>query len=101
MDMSKVSVDIFGESYLIRGDAEERYIKEVGCLVDQRMSELKSKSPHLEMKRLAVLTAINLADELLQERIIQEEEGAGQGSARRTSELISLLDEALVGSSPL
>ena len=99
--MSHVPVDIFGESYVIRGEAEESYIKEVGRLVDQRMCELKSKSPHLEIKRLAVLTAINIADELLQERIIQEEENTEQESARRASELISLLDEGLTASSPL
>ena len=99
--MIRVPVDILGEDYVIRGEAEEGYIKEVGRLVDQRMCELKSKSPHLEIKRLAVLTAINLADELLQERIIQEEENTDQESARRTSELISLLDEGLTGSSPV
>lgn len=99
--MTNVSVDILGENYLIRGEAEENYIKKVGRLVTQRMSELKSKSPKLEIKRLAVLTAINLADELLQERSIQEEEDTDRESARRTSELISLLDEGLTASSPL
>ncbi len=98
--MNHSTVNILEKQYVIRGDADSKYINEVACLVDQRMRELEEKSPHLGQNRLAVLVAINLADELLQERLTQEEENTEYETARRTSELISLLDEGLIADSP-
>ena len=87
---------------MIRGEAKPSYINEVGRLVDQRMRDLGTKSPHLDPNRLAVLTAVNLADELLQERTLQEEEeNTEYETARRTAELIHLLDEGLTANSVL
>ena len=66
------------------------------------MRDLRANSPHLDSKKLAVLTAINLADELMQEREnLNHEEDKDVSLARRTTELISLLDEGLIACSPL
>ena len=98
----RTSVEILGERYTIRGEAEPGYIAEVGLMVDERMRELQAGSPHLSRSRLAVLAAINIADELLQERMSHEEQDDSVAEmARRANQLITLLDEGLIGDSPL
>ena len=55
----KVTVDIFDEEYVIKGSEESEYIQALAEKVDQKMREVYRKCPHL-----AILTCINLADEL-------------------------------------
>lgn len=95
-DLNRATVSILGESYTIRGEAEPGYIAEVAELVDARMRELRAASPQIPKARLAVLAAINLADELLQARRGKE----AFEVERRTKQLISLLDEGLIGDTP-
>ena len=64
-DVRRVEVVIYGASYAIRGESlDEEYVRRVASRVDQRMRELARRSPQLDVTRLAVLTALNLADEL-------------------------------------
>ena len=92
--VQRAQVNILGERYIIRGDAQPDYIAEVADLVDSRMRALRdAASAPMSKTRLAVLAAVNLADELLQTR-------GGSGNEeleRRTRQLITLLDEGLIG----
>jgi len=99
---SRVAVDILDETYTIRGDADPGYIAEVARLVDHRLRDLRTTHRNIPKTRLAVLVAINLADELLQ--LKAAEQGGEQYDAiasdeleRRTLQLITLLDEGLTG----
>ncbi|MDH5654392.1 MAG: cell division protein ZapA [Spirochaetia bacterium] len=99
-ELSKVSVDIMGDTYTIKGQANPGYIADVARIVDAKMRELsRSGSSHSKVK-LAVITAVNLADELLQ--IKQDpsrihSNGDDDGLSYRAEQLISLLDEGLIG----
>ncbi|NLM21564.1 MAG: cell division protein ZapA [Peptococcaceae bacterium] len=63
-DAQKVSVQIFGELYVIKGHRSEEHITKVAKEVDRRMKEVASKFPRLAVHQVATLVAINLADEL-------------------------------------
>ncbi|NLW44797.1 MAG: cell division protein ZapA [Syntrophomonadaceae bacterium] len=63
-EIAKVAVEIFGEKYVIKGPEDPDYIQLLADRVDQKMHELSIKCPNLSVSKLAVLTAINLADEL-------------------------------------
>jgi cell division protein ZapA len=95
---NRVTVHILGEDYSIRGNADAGYIAEVAQLVDSKMRALKSTHRNLTKTRLAVLTAINLADEILQERSLPVERPDGEPDEieRRAKQLITLLDEGLI-----
>jgi cell division protein ZapA len=60
----KVSVQIFGELHVIRGKGTEEHIKSLAALVDSRMREVAQKFPRLAAHQVAILVALNLADEL-------------------------------------
>jgi cell division protein ZapA len=60
----KVGVKIYGEEYVVKGSATREYIENIALQVDQRMVQLARRNPNLSLSRIAVLTALNLADEL-------------------------------------
>ena len=63
-EIAKVTVEILGGKYVIKGPEDTDYIQLLADRVDQKMQELSIKCPNLGVSKLAILTAINLADEL-------------------------------------
>lgn len=64
-----VQVDIFGSQYTIRkGSEDPEYILRVAAYVDQKMREINERLPVASVSKVAVLTSLNLADELFKER---------------------------------
>lgn len=65
-DKTRVTVTIFGTQYKLMGQATKSsmYLQMVAAQVDEQMRKIASNAPHLDMPRIAVLTAVNLADEL-------------------------------------
>lgn len=59
-----VRVRIAGEEHSIKGSASEAYIKELADTVDAKIKHVQKVHPNLTRHRMAVLAAINLADEL-------------------------------------
>lgn len=90
----KVTARIMGEDYTIRGRTSEEHILLIARFVDEKMLQIAEAYPKLGTSRIAVLAAINLADELLKvreqyeqlTRLLEEEwsqrHGAG-GAAER------------------
>lgn len=61
-----IEIEIFDQKYRIRvkGEEDEQYI---GCLtsfIDQKMREVAVKSKSVDTVKIAVLAALNIADEL-------------------------------------
>ena len=64
MEKKKVTVRIGGKEYtLLSGDPEE-HVRRVGVYVDRRMEEI-DVATKLPTNMVAVLTALNMGDELL------------------------------------
>lgn len=64
MDKNKISIKILGEEhYLITTDSPE-YVEKVAKMVDDRMSTILKSNSALSHRRIAVLVALNLADDL-------------------------------------
>jgi cell division protein ZapA len=61
----KVTVEIFGENYALKGDVKEERIIEVAQLLDNRMRQTARGNPRLSTAKIAVLTALNIVDEYL------------------------------------
>jgi cell division protein ZapA len=74
MTVSKngIKVEIFGTEYRIKGDANGDYIKQVAGLVDERMRQIAEASMTGAVAKIAILAAVNIADELLKERLARE-----------------------------
>lgn len=61
--VSRVKVQILNDEYIIRGNADTRHIEKVAQFVDLQMKEIALKDPTLSPKKIAVLAAVNVADE--------------------------------------
>lgn len=63
-----VKVVIFGQDYLVRGDVDEAYVASLAAHVDGKMREIAAKLADPSPSRVAVMTALNICDELFKIR---------------------------------
>ena len=68
--LSDVRVQVFGSEYRIASDTDPEHIREVASYIDQKMREIASALVLRNRSTVAILTAVNLADELFK---IEEE----------------------------
>lgn len=64
--ITKFIVNIYGSNYTIKGDIDQEYIKKLADYVDNNMREIADQTKMASTQRLAVLTALYIADELFQ-----------------------------------
>ena len=88
-----VRVEILGQRYAIRSSLDEHYVQELAAYVADKMRVASDTTPNTDILRLAILTALNLADEVFRCR---------DGARRRTAEvteraaaLEQMVDDAL------
>ncbi|NLO20625.1 MAG: cell division protein ZapA [Syntrophomonadaceae bacterium] len=62
--VNRVTVEIYNEEYVVKGEENSDYIQMLAAYVDRRMKMVKQRNSNLSNQRVAVLTALNLADEL-------------------------------------
>jgi cell division protein ZapA len=65
-------IEIFGAVYPVRGDKDPEYLQELATLVDERMRDIARQVQTVDTGKIAVLTALNFADELVQCRQRQD-----------------------------
>ena len=68
MSKVKTTVRIGGKEYTMSGNDSEEYIHRVAIYVDRKMSQIEESNNNLSTTMLAVLTCLNIADELLKLR---------------------------------
>ncbi len=88
-----VHVEIFGQSYAIRAGAEPGYVEQLAAYVDGKMKEIGRSGAAVDSLRVAVLAALNVADELFQERA--QARSGGEGAQARARALAEQLEQAL------
>ena len=67
MQKIRTTVRIAGKEYTIASTDSEAYVNRVASWVDRRMSELAAAT-RLPVTQLAVLTAVNAADDMMKSR---------------------------------
>jgi cell division protein ZapA len=87
------TIEILGREYKIRGAADPAYIAEVASYVDAKLREVQQGGIAPSPDRVAIIAAMNIADELFQLRRASTEEFSS--IERRTQSLIRMLDESL------
>jgi cell division protein ZapA len=91
---SVITVEIAGQRYPIRSSLDERYVTELAAYVDQKMRAASDAAPASDMLGLAVLVALNIADEFFRERDREAPAPDGQFHERAVR-LERIVDEAL------
>jgi len=68
-----IKVSIYGKEYDVRGNQDEEYIRMLAEYVDSIMNKIAIKTGSISQERVAILTALNIADEMHKERRLFEE----------------------------
>jgi cell division protein ZapA len=90
---SVVTVEIAGQRYPIRSSLDERYVAELAAYVDQKMRAASVAAPASDTLGLAVLVALNIADEYFRAR--QQSSSASGDLNERAMRLERLVDDAI------
>lgn len=76
-----IEIEIYRQKYRIKvkGEEDEKYISHLTSYVDQKMREVAVKSKSVDSLKIAVLAALNIADEffLSQKKLDQLDEVIG------------------------
>jgi cell division protein ZapA len=97
-----IRVHIFGEEYPVKGEFENdaeaeifrKHVLEVARYVDKRMHEVSERSANRSPKNIAVLAALNIADELM--KLKEENEAQISSFCQKADDLADLIDERLL-----
>ena len=95
MPATTTSVEIFGSVYQVRGRDDTGYLQSLADLVDRKMREVAQHASTADTARIAILAALNLADELF--RIQSRQEGERVEIREKVAELTEELTRALGG----
>ena len=91
-----IPVEIHGQRYPIRSGLDPEYVARLAAYVDEKMRAASESTPTGDSLRLAVLAALNIADELFR---CKDVNNARTGEiAERAGELERLLDRVLMAS---
>ena len=90
-DKGGVTVEIFGQEYKIKGDADPDHMAEIARYVDDKMREVAQGPPVGSLAKIGILAALNIADELFSERAEKQKMQDGIESA--TSRMRRKLEE--------
>lgn len=94
-----ISVEIHGRIYQIRGQEDPQYIQNLAKIVHEKMVEVEKSTHTVDSFRVAVLAALNLADEYCKMKAKLEDNVAHLEKER--DHLGKLIDQALQGDYPV
>ena len=61
-------IEIYDQTYQIRGEVDVEHTRSLAAYVDKKMREIADASKTVDSLKVAVMAALNIADELFQER---------------------------------
>jgi len=96
----RANVDIYGQRLGLRTEGDGARLQELARFVDLRMQEVAERSSSVDTVKIAILTALNIADELFEERETDQDNRHKQ-LERKAQKLVTRLEEVMnIGNNP-
>lgn len=76
---SQLQVEIFGQTYTVKAGGDAAYVRKLAAFVDEEMKDVSRASGAVDSLKVAVLAALNLADECF--RLKDEAQGTQAASS--------------------
>ncbi|MBL7686238.1 MAG: cell division protein ZapA [Deltaproteobacteria bacterium] len=86
-------VSILNQKFVIKSDAEERYIQKVSDYVNKKMYDITTASKSISSLRVAILVALNIADDLFKMKDKQKQ--SVQLGEKKIRELLAQIETQL------
>ncbi len=88
-----MKIDIYDQSYNVQAAENEQYVADLAAYVDAKMRELAEATRTVDSLKVAVLAAVNIADELF---TLRERQRQIEGPLRkRVEKCVALVERAL------
>jgi cell division protein ZapA len=81
-----VHVEIFGQTYTVRAGTDAGYVEKLAAYVDSQMIDVSRNAGAVDSVRIAVLAALNIADECFQ---LRAQEGDAERRAQAKAEVLA------------
>ena len=88
-----VTVEILGQRYPVRSSLDPGYVSDLATYVDEKMRSAADKIPAADSLKVAVLAALNIADEYF--RCRDADQSATDDVRTRAMEIEQVVDQAL------
>ena len=92
-DPQRIRVVIYDQEYFMRGDLNQEYIQKLADYLDAKMRTIAERTRTVDTLRVAMLAALNVADEYHQLKAHYEE--AAKQMDHKVGEYTNALDEIL------
>jgi cell division protein ZapA len=89
-----ITIEIYGENYNVRGEGDPAYLGELARFVDARMRDVASQLSTADPMKIAILAALNIADDLYRAR--KRQQSATELWMEKTEELSEKISRSLV-----
>ena len=86
-------VEIFGQTYNVRGEGDPNYLTELARFVDARMREVAAEVATVDPMKIAILAALNIADEFSRYR--KEHDGSKGTWIEKAEEISERLNKVI------
>jgi len=93
-DSNLTEVEIYGQTYKIRGAGGKEYIQQLADYVDKKMKEISNITDTVDSLKVAILASINITDEYLKTK--KELERAERVISEKIAKLIQELDKLTI-----
>ena len=90
---STVKIEIYDQSYNVNADGNEEYLKELAAYVDGKMRSIAESTRMVDSLKVAVLAALNIADETFTLRQRQQE--LDGPLRKRVEKCVAMVEKAL------
>ena len=88
-----MKIEIYDQVYNVNADQNEEYLKEIAAYVDTKMRDVATATRTVDSVKVAVLAALNIADELFALRERQQE--VDGPLRKRVEKCVALVEKAL------
>src|SRR4029434_3272799 len=88
-----IKVEIYDQAYTVRSDGDPEYLRQLAEYVDERMREISSGTLTVDSRKVAILAALYIADELHQLQKMHDQ--ADEQLATRSAECSEMRDRLL------
>jgi len=86
----QVEIVVLGQKFVVKSDSTEDYVQRVGQFVDQKMNEILKNTRSVASLNVAILAAMNIADEYFRYR--ENTELNKREAAEKIKGMIELID---------
>ena len=83
-------ISIMGQKFMIKSDSNDDYIRRVAEFVDMKINEVMQSTKSVASLNVAILAAMNIADEYFKFRKDRDEKFTAAG--KKVEDLIELVD---------